>query len=193
MALASRVRHELARRRWLYRTLVVALAGVTWWTAAAWAERVETQRASWGSTVEVWVATRDVSTGQLLIDAVERRTFPAATVPPAAVRDLDAVTAARRPVPSGAVVTRLDVAADSAPASLLDEGEVGVAVIERVPSGARTGDRVMVVADGLVLAGDATVVGASDDRVVVAVPVDGAPAVAAAAAGANGVGLLLQP
>ncbi|MEX2625366.1 MAG: hypothetical protein WD225_00695, partial [Ilumatobacteraceae bacterium] len=96
MALVSRVRHELARRRWLYRTLVVALAAATWWTATAWADRVETERASWGDTVEVWVATRDISTGELLLDAVERRSFPAATVPVAALRELDAATAAQR-------------------------------------------------------------------------------------------------
>lgn len=193
MALVSRARHELARRRWLYRSLVVVLIAVTWWTAARWAEQVDAQRSTWGDTVDVWVATRDVAAGEPLHDAIERRAFPLAVVPAAAVNDVGQATAARRAVPAGAVVTELDVAASASPGAMLAAHEVGVAVVERVPSGARTGDRVMVVSDGIVLAATATVAGVSDDRVVVAVPVDVAPMVAAATHAPAGVSLLLQP
>lgn len=193
MALVSRARHELARRRWLARTLFVALVAATWWVAVRWADQIDAERARWGTTVDVWVAERDVAAGELLAPAVSSRAYPIAMVPETAVRDVGSTTTARRAIPAGVVVTEIDVAASGAPGALLDDHHVGVAVVERVPSGARVGDRVMIVADQLVLAATAAVIGVADERVLVAVPIDAAPAVAAATHAPTGVSLLLLP
>lgn len=196
----SRVRIELAHRPALRHGLVAALAVLAGWTALSWSARVESERASWGETVIVLVARVDLFAGDPIGTAVEPRELPLAMVPAAAIDLAGAIGAAerpggiaRRPIAAGAVLTTLDVAMHEHPDALLGPGEVAVAIAERIRSGARVGDRVMVVSDGFVLVPAATVVTAIDDRIVVAVPEDLAAGVAAAALGPAGVAVLVRP
>ena len=64
-------------------------------------------------------------------------------------------------------------------AALVPPGWRAVALAEAVPSGARIGDQVEVAAGGLRLSEDGVVVGTGDGVVVVAVPLEAAPMVAA--------------
>ena len=101
--------------------------------------------------------------------------------------------AARHRLGAGEIVVDVDVAATTAPRSLIPPGWLGVAVVETVASGAIVGDHVVVASDGVRLAADALVVGHGDGVTVVAVPDDEAPIVAAASGSTGGVALLLRP
>ena len=61
------------------------------------------------------------------------------------------------------------------------------------PSGATVGDHVVVASEGVRLADDALIVGHGDGVTIVAVPDDEAPIVAAASSSTGGVALLLRP
>jgi hypothetical protein len=69
---------------------------------------------------------------------------------------------------------------------------LAVPIVESPPSGAAVGDRVRVVADGVVLSADALVVGYHDDVTLVAVPEQVAP-ILPPAADSGGLALLLEP
>lgn len=205
LRIMTRARLEIAHRPALRHAIVAGLALLAGWTALSWSARVEAQRASWGDTLPVLVARADLVPGEPLGGSVERRDVPAAVVPPAAIDLVDSVrpggagdplgpgAVARRAIPAGAILTSVDVAMHGHPESLLTPGEVAVAVAERIRSGARVGDQVMVVSDGFVLVRAATVVAVHDDRVVVAVPEELAAGVAAAAIGPSGVSVLVRP
>jgi hypothetical protein len=195
MAVASRLRHELARRRWLSRSFVLALVACSLWAVTTLTASVDAERARWGETIDVLVATAELEPGapmQPLVRAVAspRALVPERALPPDAV---DGATVARRRIPSGAIVSELDIAASAAPRALLEPGQVAVAVNEAIASGARVGDSVMVATEGVVLAASATVVGTTDHAVLLAVDVSEAAMVAAAAVGPGGVSLLLTP
>jgi hypothetical protein len=195
MAVASRLRHELARRRWLYRSLVLALVMCSLWAVTALTASVEAERAQWGDTVEVVVATDELEPGVMLRPFIAPTRYPLAMVPDRALLPdaIDGGTTVRRRVPAGGIVTDLDIAAGSSPQALLGPEQVAVAIIERITSGARVGDLVMVATEGVVLAAEATVVGTTDQGVLVAIERSAAAMVAAAAAGPGGVSLLLMP
>jgi hypothetical protein len=195
MAVASRLRHELARRRWLYRSLVLALVGCSLWAVTALTASIEAEREQWGDTVAVVIATAEIGPGTRLQALVATVEHPRALVPDRALSPdaVDADTVARRRVAAGAVVSDLDVAASSAPQALLAPEQAAVAITERIASGARVGDAVMVATEGVVLARNATVVGTTEHGVLVAVDSSEAPMVAAAAVGPGGVSLLLTP
>jgi hypothetical protein len=188
----ARARHVLARRPWLY-WLAVALVAVGAAVAAArGAATVDAARRSWGSTREVVVATADLAPGDALAGHVEVRERPAPMVPADALSDLDGAARARQHVVAGEILVAPDVAATDAPQDLIPAGWAAVAVGEAVPTGVAVGDRVAVASGGARLADDGVVVGRSGEAVLVAVPADAAPAVAAASATGD-VALLLQP
>lgn len=194
----TRVRVELAHRPLLRHGLVAAMAVIAGWTALSWSSKVERERASWGETAIVLVAAAELAPGDAIATGARPTEVPLAVVPPAAIELVDALGSAdggiaRRPVPAGAFLTTFDVAMHGHPESRFGPGEVAVAVSERVRSGARVGDRVMVVSDGFVLVPAATVISVHDERVVVAVPEDLAAGVAAAAIGPAGVAVLVRP
>jgi hypothetical protein len=190
--LLPRLRLELARRPWIYWLAVALAAGTAAASMLTVTNRLDAERARWGTPVGVLVANRDIAPGDAIAGAVSTRSYPAALVPESAVSRVPAGSIARRHIGTGVVVTRADLAAGSAPRSLLEPGQVAVAVVEHVRTGVRVGDRVTVVAEGVVLAARATVVGTDAATVMLAVDASAAPMLAAAAA-ASGVSLLIEP
>lgn len=187
----AKVRRVLARRPWIYWTIVSAVAATGAIATGSVLRGVDDERARWGDTDTVLVAIRDVAAGEALERLVVERRYPVAMIPPAAVGSLDIGAAARHRVAAGEIVVDVDVAATTAPRSLIPRGWLGVAVVETVASGATVGDRVVVASEGVRLADDALVVGRSDGVVIVAVPGDDAATVAAASMSTGGVSLLL--
>jgi hypothetical protein len=192
MHVAARLRNVLARHRWLYWAAVLLLASGAGLVVASASAAVDDARRSWGETRPVLVATADLVPGDSLDGAVELRTLPVPMIPPAALGEPPAGAIARQHVGRGEVVVSADVAATAHPQALIPAGWSAVAVAEAVPSGALTGDEVTAVAEGVVLAAEAVVVGRSGDAVLVAVPDAEGPAVAMAAASGT-LALLLVP
>lgn len=193
MRLIPRLRHELARRPWVYWLSVALLAAVAAASTMAVIDRLERERASWGTTRRVLVTSLPVAPGDPLDGAVAPRSYPRAMVPTGALTELPPGSVARQRLDAGEVLVRHDVAATAAPRSLLEPGQVAVAVVEHVRTGARVGDRVTVVSEGIVLAERAMVVATVDPVVMVAVDARTAPNVAAATGTAGGISLLIEP
>jgi hypothetical protein len=187
------VRRVLARRPWIYWTIVAAVAAAGAIATASVLRGVDDERARWGDTATVLVAKRDVAAGESLAHVLAERRYPVAMIPIGALESLEVGAAARHRLVAGEIVVDVDVAASTAPRSFIPPGWLGVAVIESVASGAIVGDRVVVASEGVRLAADALVVGGSDGVTVVAVPDDEAPTVAAASGSTGGVSLLLRP
>lgn len=187
------VRRVLARRPWIYWTIVTGVAAGGALATATVLRGVDDERTRWGATAVVLVANRDVATGEPLADLTTEHRYPKAMVPPDAVTSLEAGAAARQPLAAGEIVVDVDVAATTAPRSLIPDGWLAVTIAERVTAGAAVGDQVVVASEGVVLAGEALIVGHLDGATVVAVPDDEAPAVAAAASSPAGLALLLRP
>lgn len=188
----SVVRRVLVRRPWIY-WLVVAVCTVA--VAAEVLERVdriEAARAAWGDTRRVLVADHDAAPGDPL--AMSARDLPVAIVPASALdASGDGRHVARQHVAAGEIVTERDVAPLSRGAlALVPAGWLAVPVVESPASGAQVGDRVRIVSDGLVLAGEALVVGFHDDVTLIAVPADVAPMVPLAA-DSGSLAVLLVP
>jgi hypothetical protein len=189
----AKVRRVLARRPWIYWTVVAAVAAGGATATASVVRGVDDERARWGDTGTVLVVTRDVVAGEAMTGVIAERRYPTAMIPPGAVTTLEPGAAARHRLATGEIVVDVDVAATTAPHSLIPHGWLGVAVVETVASGATVGDRVVVASDGVRFAADALVVGRGDGVTIVAVPDDEAPNVAAASSSTGGVALLLRP
>ena len=187
------VRRVLARRPWIYWTIVVAVAAAGAIATASVLGAVEDERSRWGETAVVLVATRDVAAGEPLSGLTVERRYPVAMIPPGAITTLEPGAAARHGLGAGEIVVDVDVAATTAPRSLIPRGWLAVAIVEGVASGATIGDHVVVASEGVRLAGDALIVGHADGVTIVAVPDDEAPMVAAASSSTAGVALLLEP
>lgn len=187
------VRRVLARRPWIYWTMVVVVAAAGAIATASVLRGLDDERARWGDSAVVLVATRDVAAGEPLAGLTAEHRFPTAMVPPGAMTSLEAGAAARHRLADGEILVDLDVAATTAPQSLIPNGWLAVAVVEGVASGATIGDHVVVASEGVRLADDALIVGHDDGVMVVAVPDDEAPMIAAAATSTAGVALLLRP
>lgn len=192
MPVSSRVRWELARRPWIYWSLVAAVAVVAAVSVSSAQHRADTERERWGTTTPVMVATRELGPGDPAV-GLERRHHPIALVPDGAVDEVPHDVTVRRTVRVGQTVTADDLTPGTGPIALVPAGHLLVAVTERIDSGVGTGDTVSVVTDGVVLAERSLVVGRGPDGPLLAVPVDRAPAVAAGAAGTSGVSLLRHP
>ena len=192
MSVLAIVRHRLARSPWIYWAAIGALALVAGVAVASATSGVEAARRAWGDTRTVYVAAEDAVPGDVLATRVERRELPSPMVPEAAVAELDPVAVARQRVMAGEVIVSAVVAAAAAPQTLIPAGWLAVAVAERVPSGAVTGDAVRIASGGIVLSGDGVVVGATAEAVLVAVPAAAAAQVGQAASSGD-VSLLLEP
>jgi len=188
------LRRLLARRPWIYWLVVIVAALACGFTVRQRMGDVDDVRDAWGDAREVLVARRDTRPGELL--EVDVRRVPVAVVPVAALKQGagDGPLIARQDVPAGAIVTDVDVgrAGHDVPAALLPDGWAAVPIVESPPLGAAVGARVQIVAEGVVLAPDAIVVGYRDDVTLIAVPRELAPMVAAGA-DAGGVAVLLLP
>jgi hypothetical protein len=187
------VRRLLARRPWIYWLTVAAVAAGCAIATASVLDGVDDERARWGDSATVLVAERDVAAGEPLAGLLTERRYPIAMIPPGAVTSLDAEAAARHRLGVGEILVDVDVAATTAPRSLIPRGWLAVAIAEGVASGAVVGDHVVVASEGIRLAHDALVVGHGDGVTIVAVPDDEAPAVAAASSSPAAVALLLRP
>lgn len=176
------MRWHMARRPWIGRLVVAALALVAGSGVLRAEQRAESARAAWGDTVDVLVADVDIGPGDPLQGAVSTRSRPQPLVPPTALRDAPPGAVARQRIAAGELLVATDVAPAPGAAALVPDGWLAVAIVldrsSRPP--VETGDGVTVVA-GSATIGEGVVVALDDDRVVVAMPADSAPEAAAAA------------
>lgn len=193
VALAARARLRLARRRSLGRLAAAGCIAAGAWAGWSALASMADARDAWGSTVPVAVADVALAPGDHAGAAtVSLREWPAAFVPPGALREVpDAVV--RQQIEPGEPLGAADVGPADGPAGLLPEGWVAVAVpldeTRRPPLA--TADAVGVVVDGVRATGGA-VVETSAGLVIIAVPAVDAAQVAAAALD-DAVGLTLEP
>lgn len=178
---AARVRGALARRPWLFWLFIVAVAAVTGSVVHDSVRAVEEQRQAWGATATVYVATRTLGAGDPVDGATVARDVPEAVVPDDAMDAVPDGALARHDIGPGEMLSAHDITGREGDGGLVPARWRTVAVVEPIPTGAPIGATVTVAADGAVLADEAIVVGQRDDAVLVAVPDDDAPAVAAAA------------
>lgn len=186
----ARVRSFIARHRAVYWLVVAGLALTVAAVVVSRTRQVEHARDAWGTSIEVWVAAADVSPGAELV--AQQRLVPEAMVPDDAVTGAwPAGAVARQWVTIGEVVVAHDVGAGRLP--LLPPGERAVAIAaDDSTITAVVGDHVDIVAGGVVLAQDGTVVELGPGAAIVAVAADAAPAVAAAALDHTAV-IVLRP
>lgn len=175
------VRRVLTRRPWLYWVVVIGLAGLLALATRANLTEVERARDSWGNTTTVWVATTDITAGQLVMGRAARRQFATAMVPTEAVVGSDITGVARQRISPGEVITAVDLTAADDQLALVPENWLAVVVAESPRSGATVGSQVRLVSDGVVIAEEALVVGEVDGSTLVAVPEAVAPLVPLAA------------
>ena len=177
--LAVHIRSYLARHRRVHWCLVAGLALVAGAAVLQHGQRLDRERAAWGSRVEVWVADRTLEPGDTLVGRAVL--VPQAVVPSGALTTAPppGAIAAQR-VAAGEVVTAFDVAGGADELVPAGWRSVAVAVDERSLV-VEVGDRVDVAADGVLLAPDGRVVAVGDASVAVAVPAEVAAAVAVAA------------
>jgi hypothetical protein len=184
------VRRLVVRRPWVYWFAVGALAAGTYASVAKHTAAHDAARLRWGVTTPVLVAHAPLAPGDPLDGRVAPIEWPAAIVPPDALSQFEPGSVARQHVAPGEAVGTLDVAHGDGPLALVPDAWVAVPVVESPPSGAEVGDRVQVASEGVVLAGDGLVVGGvvggvAGDVTLVAVPVDVAALLPAAADGGH--------
>ena len=183
----ARIRLGLARHPWAYWLVVSAVATLVAVTASRAMAGVDAARRSWGEQEEVWVASAALEPGQPI--RADRRQVPRALAPESAVSVAPADAVARQRIARGAIITDVDVAA-SGPAGLIPDGWVALAVPAAIGHFA-TGDHVRVYSGDQFVAGG-VVVDRSESDVMVAIPVDAAPAMATAILATN-VTIALTP
>ncbi len=179
MHVAARARLVLARRPWIYWLSIAMLTVVV---AVAVNDRVasiDAARDEWGDLRTVVVADGQLEPGDVAV--VRLAELPVAAVPDAALTDVGPDTLVRQRVADGEVLTTLDVTTRSGPASAADAGHVVVPISDPLVRHVEVGLRVRIVADGVVLADEATVVDVADDVVFVALAERLGPVVSAAA------------
>jgi hypothetical protein len=179
MHVVARARLVLARRPWIYWAVVAVLAALA--AAAVHGEMtsITASRDRWGTTRTVLVARHQLEPGDPI--AADRVALPTAAIPDAALDRAPNGARVRQRVAVGEVLTGLDVTAHRGPAALAEPGTVVVAISDPLAREVTAGLQVQVVAEGLVIAARAQVTSVVDEVIFVAVRVDEAPAVAAAA------------
>lgn len=175
----ARARTFSARHSWIRWSFVVLLAATAGLGTQRQLAAVQADRAGWGDSVDVLVATRDL----VADDSIDAKTVsvPAAMVPIAALAELPTGARLRQRVTTGEILTAADITAAPGPAAAAAPGTAVVAVVDPLARSVVVGLAVRVSSEGVVLADTATIVGVADDVVFVAVPDSDAPMVAAAA------------
>jgi hypothetical protein len=169
------VRLMVARHPWIYWLTIAVLACAIAFSAARAVSGVEAARRSWGEQQTVWIATAATEPGHPIVASA--RNVPAAIVPVDAVRESPAGANARQHVGPGEIVTTSDITAQGS-AGLIPDGWVAFAVTASVEHFA-TGDHLTVYSgDQFVAAG--VVVDDGESQLMVAIPADAAPEMAAA-------------
>ncbi|MGZ4740796.1 MAG: hypothetical protein ACXV5U_08930 [Ilumatobacteraceae bacterium] len=187
MHVLARIRLMVARHPWVYWLVISALAGVVALGAARAMAAVDAARRSWGEQEAVWVASAAAEPGQPI--QADRRQVPRALAPASAVIDDPADAPARQRIASGEIITELDLAAGGA-AGLIPHEWLAFAVPAAVAHFA-PGDHVRVYSGDQFVAAS-LVVGRDDSAVMVAIPIESAPAMATALL-ANTVAVALTP
>jgi hypothetical protein len=181
VSVTVKARRALARRPWIYWPACLAVAAAVATLVAGHVARLDDARRRWATSEPVLVATIDHLPGdELTAELVE---MPLAVVPPDAVGSnaVSGEAIVRQRVARGEVVVAADLTALRGPASLADRGTLVVGITDPLARDIRIGLDVQVVAEGIVLADRARVVGLVDEVVYVAVEARAAATVAAAA------------
>lgn len=187
MHVLARIRLGLARHPWAYWVVVSVVATIVAVSASRAMAGVDAARRSWGEQEAVWVASAAVEPGQPI--RADRRQVPRALAPESAVRVAPVDAVARQRIARGAIITDVDLAARD-PVGLIPDGWVAVAVPAAIGHFA-AGDHVRVYArEQFVAAG--VVIDRGESDLMVAIPVDAAPAMATALL-ANAVTIALTP
>ena len=177
----AHLRAHLARHPLIYWAFVALLAAAAAHVVIARFDAAEAAHREWAHRVEVLVAADDHRPGDVL--TTRRIELPTVAVPAGAIDEQPAGARARQFLSAGAVVEHADIATTAGPAAGALPGTAIVPIPHLVSTPAAVGSAVDVLADGIVLAADATVAGAEGDTLLVAVDRGDAPAVAAAALG----------
>lgn len=175
----ARARIFSARHSWFRWSVVALLAVAAGFATHQQLVAVDAERAAWGDTVDVVVATRDLAPGEAL--ATELVAVPRAVAPPAALSAIPDAARLRQRVMHGEILTHADVTSAPGPAAAADPGQAVVAIVDPLVRNVSVGLAVRVTSEGVTLARDGTVTSVVDDVVFVAVAEDDAPMVAAAA------------
>jgi hypothetical protein len=167
--------------------LPALVSGVVALGAARAVAAVDTARRSWGGQRNVWMATKAIEPGQPIV-ALERE-VPIAVVPVDATDTSPSGTVARQRVGLGEIITNADVAA-SGISGLIPAGWTAFAVPASIDH-FTVGDHLNVYSSDQLIA-DGLVVDEGDTELMVAIPADAAPTMAAALL-ADAVTLALTP
>lgn len=184
----------MARRPWLHWVLVALLAaGVAAIVAAELAD-VRRQRDSWGKTIDVIVAERDVSPGEPMVGTFVIRSVPVGLAPATVLTAVPGAATATQEIARGEMIVEADIAPERSQLALLPShwlairvvGESGQAAsVSPMPSTAgqaqamfMVGDAAAVLAEGAIIAPDAIVLAVEAGVVVIGVPSDVAAVVA---------------
>ena len=181
------IRLMVARHPWVYWLTIAGLASLVALGAQRAVAGVDAQRRSWGQQQSVWMTTTAIEPGQVI--AADRNEVPAAVVPVDAADEVHAGMVARQHIGAGEIVTKGDITAAGA-AGLIPTGWSAFAVPASVEHFA-TGDHVGVYAGDQYLS-PGFVVATGESDLMVAVPAESAPALAASLL-ANAVTLALTP
>ena len=140
MHVAARARLVLARRPWIYWSLVACLAAAAALMIHAQVAALDRARVQWGATGTVLVADRAAGPG----DPVAWRTveLPLAALPPGAIERWPEGGRLRQRIGEGEVLTEVDLATGSGPAGLADAGTVVVALSDPLSRSIAVGLRV---------------------------------------------------
>lgn len=179
----------IARRRLFWAAFAACAAVITvgMLTAANDARRAA---AAWGVTVPVVVVLEELAPGEA-ITAVEVRDYPLALLPVGHMSSVPTDAVARQHLVAGQILSDTSLVATGARRTPARDGDVAVTISEQLPSGARTGDRVIVTSQGTILVDDALVLESDPPTIVLSVPRELGPIVAAA--GNGELALLVQP
>jgi hypothetical protein len=148
--------------------------------------RMQSATASLGLTTPVLIASSNIEPGDIITTQLfSLRSLPRSAVSPTALHDLQTGLVAQQSISIGELLTTTNTGTSATQQLQLPTGFRSVAI---VPPAAlppmQVGDHVDIIANGVVLAADALVLGLIEDTigVIVAVPADLSAAVASAAA-----------
>lgn len=181
MHAVARGRQFLARHPSVYWCTVALCAALAAWTVHQRIAAIDAERAAWGTPRPVLMATVPLTPDDPLdTDSLRLVDVPEAVAPVRAVSELPERARLHQRVGAGEILVAEDLTAAPGPAGRAPAGSVVVGLAAPDGDGAEIGLAVRIVADGIVLAHDATIVDRIGTTVFVAVPARDGPAVAAA-------------
>ena len=171
------------RRQQQVTASLVCCAALTFFITLS---RMQSATTSLGLTTPVLIASSNIEPGDIITSQLfSLRTLPRSAVTPTALHDLQNGLVAQQSISIGELLTTTNTGTSTSKQLQLPTGFRSVAI---VPPAAlppmQVGDHVDIIANGVVLAADALVLGLIEDTigVIVAVPADLSAAVASAAA-----------